>query len=61
MPDSPLDEIIKQVQSNDIAENRLILFKRFLVSELFILIDDLEDPKPKLMNLREDSLRRVQK
>ena len=56
MPDSPLDEIIKQVQSNDIAENRLILFKRFLDSELFILIDDLEDPKPKLMNLREGQI-----
>ena len=56
MPDSPLDEIIKQVQSNDIAENRLILFKRFLDSELFILIDDLEDPKPKLMSLREGQI-----
>ena len=56
MPDSPLDEIIKQVQSNDIAENRLILFKRFLDAELFILIDDPEDPKPKLMNLTEGQI-----
>ena len=56
MPDSPLDEIIKQVQSNDIAENRLILFKRFLDAELFILIDDPQDPKPKLVNLREGEI-----
>lgn len=56
MPDSPLDEIIKQVQSNDIVENRLILFKRFLDAELFILIDDPQDPKPKLVNLREDEI-----
>ena len=56
MPDSPLDEIIKQVQINDIAENRLILFKRFLDAELFILIDDPQDPKPKLVNLREGEI-----
>ena len=56
MPDSPLDEIIKQVQSNDIVENRLILFKRFLDAELFILIDDPQDPKPKLVNLREGQI-----
>ena len=56
MPDSPLDEIIMQVQSNDIAENRLILFKRFLDAELFILIDDPQDPKPKLVNLREGQI-----
>ena len=56
MPDSPLDEIIKQVQINDIAENRLILFKRFLDAELFILIDNPEDPKPKLMNLTEGQI-----
>ena len=56
MPNSPLDEIIKQVQSNDIPENRLILFKRFLHAELFILIDDPQDPKPKLVNLREGKI-----
>ena len=56
MPNSPLDEIIKQVQSNDIPENRLILFKRFLHTELFVLIDDPQDPKPKLVNLRDGEI-----
>ena len=46
MTDTPLASILAKVSNNDIAENRLILFRRFLETELFILIDDPEDPRP---------------
>ena len=49
MTDTPLASILAKVSNNDIAENRLILFRRFLETELFILIDDPEDPRPKVM------------
>ena len=51
MTDTPLDIIIKKIAASDIVDNRLILFRRFLETELFILIDDPENPKPKLMQI----------
>ena len=51
MTDTPLDIIIKKIAASDIVDNRLILFRRFLETELVILIDDPENPKPKLMQI----------
>ena len=51
MIDTPLASILAKISNNDIAENRLILFRRFLETELFILIDDPEDPRPKVMQI----------
>ena len=51
MTNTPLDTIITKVLANDIVENRLTLFRRFLETELFILIDDPDNPKPELMQI----------
>ena len=53
MTDTPLDIIIKKIAVSDIVDNRLILFRRFLETELFILIDGPENPDPKLMQIDE--------
>tara|TARA_B110000444_G_scaffold188005_1_gene177346 strand:- start:6 stop:770 length:765 start_codon:yes stop_codon:yes gene_type:complete len=51
MTNTPLDTIITKVLANDIVENRLTLFRRFLETELFILIDNPDNPKPELMQI----------
>jgi hypothetical protein len=51
MTNTPLDAIITKVLANDIVENRLTLFRRFLETELFILIDNPDNPKPELMQI----------
>ena len=51
MTNTPLDTIISKVLANDIVENRLTLFRRFLETELFILIDNSDNPKPELMQI----------
>ena len=51
MTNTPLDTIITKVLANDIVENRLTLFRRFLETELFILIDNPDNPRPELMQI----------
>ena len=57
MTDTPLASILAKVSNNDIAENRLILFRRFLETELFIFIDYPENPRPKVMQIEGGAIK----